>query len=201
MEFFGLGSGMTVLEVMAGSGYYTEMLSAAVNPNGRLYAQNDIMAMRMRNGAIEKAIKKRLSGNRLSNVELLTGKITDLGLHEEVDAATWILNLHDIYIFGGEDAVLNALAGIMQALKPGGVLGIVDHVGSPSQENTYLHRIDPVIVEDLLFQAGFIVTGRSDVLANPEDDHTLHVFEPEIRGRTDRMVIRAIKPGYGSIQR
>jgi predicted methyltransferase len=201
MEFFGIDSGMTVLELMAGTGYYTEMLSAAVNYTGKVYAQNDIMAMRMRYGAVEKAIRKRLAGNRLPNVELWSRKITDLRLDEEVDAATLILNLHDLYIFGGEEGALNALASIMQALKPGGILGIVDHVGAPDQENKYLHRIDPVIVEELLYRAGFIVTGRSDILGNPGDDHSLHVFDPGIRGKTDRMVIRAIKPNYRSSQR
>ena len=196
IEFFGIDSGMTVLEIMAGSGYYTELLSAAVNYNGKVYAQNDIMVMRMRYAAIEKAISHRLAGNRLPNVELLQKNVTDLKLEQTVDAATLILNLHDLYIFGGEDKALNILNSIMQLLKPGGILGIVDHIGAPDQENTYLHRIDPVIVEELLYRAGFIVTGRSDILTNPEDDHTLHVFEPDIRGKTDRMVIRAIKPNY-----
>jgi len=157
--------------------------------------------MRMRYGAIEKAIAHRLAGNRLPNVELWTRKLTDLRLEEEIDVATLILNLHDLYIFGSEEEALNVLTSIMQTLKPGGVLGIVDHIGAPDKENTYLHRIDPVIVEELLYRAGFIITGRSDILSNPEDDHSLHVFEPEIRGKTDRMVIRAIKPNYRSLQR
>jgi predicted methyltransferase len=201
LDFLGIESGMTVLEIMAGAGYYTEMLSAAVGYDGKVYAQNDIMMMRKRYGAIEKRITKRLRGNRLPNVEILTQYITDLEFQESIDAATLILNLHDLYIFGGEEEALNALNSIMQALKPGGILGIVDHVGAPDQENNYLHRIDPVTVEELLFRAGFIVTGRSNILSNPEDNHSLHAFEADIRGKTDRLVIRAIKPNYSSIQR
>jgi predicted methyltransferase len=201
LDFFGIQSGMTVLDIMAGTGYYSEMLSAAVGYDGKVYAQNDIMIMRNRYGAIEKIISKRLAGNRLPNVEILTQYITDLEFQESIDAATLILNLHDLYIFGGEEETLNALNSIMLALKPGGILGIVDHVGAPDQENNYLHRIDPVTVEDLLFRAGFIVTGRTNILSNPKDDHTLHAFEADIRGKTDRLVIRAIKPNYSSIQR
>jgi len=196
MEFFGIDSGMTVLELMSGTGYYTEMLAAAVNYNGKVFAHNNIMTMRVRNGAIERAITGRLAENRLPNVKLLTKEITELELTEEVDVVTLILNLHDLYIFGGEEEALNVLISIMQILRPGGALGIVEHIGSPDQDNNYLHRIDPVVVEELLFRAGFIITGRSKLLANTEDDHSLHVFDPKIQGKTDRMVIRAIKPNF-----
>jgi predicted methyltransferase len=196
LEFIGIKDGMTVLEIMAGTGYYTELLSAAVGSEGNVYAQNDVMAMRMRYAAIEKAITTRLQDNRLNNVQLLTRYISDLDMLEAVDAATLILNLHDLYIYGGEELALNALSNVMKALKPGGILGIVDHNGSPDQENKYLHRIDMVIVEELLYRAGFVVTGRSDILRNPEDTLTLHVFDPEIRGNTDRFLIRAMKPMY-----
>lgn len=196
MNFFGIDEGMTILEMMAGQGYYTELLSAAAGNSGKVYAHNEFMAMRMRYGAHEKAMKKRLSNNRLSNVELLIQNSDDLQLEGVADAATLILNLHDLYIYGGEEKALAVLSSILIALKPGGILGIVDHVGSPELDNTYLHRIDPVIIDELLYRAGFIVTGRSDVLSNMEDDHSLHVFEPEIKGQTDRLVIRALKPNY-----
>ncbi len=163
-----------------------------------VYAQNDQMAMRIRYGAIEKAISSRLQNNRLPNVQLWTHEITDLDLNESIDAATLILNLHDLFIYGGQELALDALSSIMQALKPGGILGIVDHNGAPDQENRYLHRIDMVIVEELLYLAGFVVTGRSDLLRNPEDTLSLHVIDPEIRGNTDRFVIRAMKPMYFS---
>ncbi len=196
MDFLGIGEGMTVLELMAGRGYYTELLSAAVGTTGKVYAHNELMAMRMRYGAYEKAFKTRLADDRLANVELWIEKLDNLKLQGVADAATLILNLHDLYIYGGEEKALTVLNNVLTALKPGGILGIVDHVGSPEQDNTYLHRIDPVIIDELLFRAGFVVTGRSNILYNPEDDHALHVFDPTIKGQTDRMIIRAIKPNY-----
>ena len=196
MNFFGIDEGMTILELMAGQGYYTELLSAAAGNSGKVYAQNEFMAMRMRYAAYEKAMKNRLSNSRLPNVEPWVHELDDLQLEGVADAATLILNLHDLYIYGGEERALTVLSNIFIALKPGGILGIVDHVGSPEMNNTYLHRIDPVIIEELLFRAGFIVTGRSDILSNMEDDHSLHVFDPAIKGQTDRLVIRALKPNY-----
>lgn len=193
LEFLDVREGMTVLDLMAGPGYYTELLSAAVGPAGKVYSHNDIMALRMHYGAVQKAINQRLSNNRLPNTELWTNRINELDMVEMIDVATLMLNLHDLYIFGGEPQVLNALASIMQALKPGGILGVEDHVGNPGNNNQ-LHRIDPRIAESLLVRAGFIIVNKSSLLSNPIDDHTLHVFDPAIRGNTDRFVIKAMKP-------
>jgi predicted methyltransferase len=196
LHFLGISEGMTVLELMAGRGYYTELLSAAVGTSGKVYAHNEFMAMRMRYSAYEKSMDNRLANGRLNNVKLLIEDLEDLQLKGIADVATLILNLHDLYIYGGEEKVVSVLNNIMTALKPGGILGIVDHIGSPEIDNIYLHRVDPVIVDELLFHAGFIVTGRSDILNNPDDDHSLHVFDPAIKGQTDRLIIRAIKPNY-----
>jgi predicted methyltransferase len=193
LEFLGVSEGMTALDLMAGSGYYTELLSAAVGVNGKVYAQNDVMALRMRYGAIHKAINQRLSNNRLPNTRLWIKRINELDMVELADIATLMLNMHDLYIYGGEPAVLSALASIMQALKPGGILGVEDHIGNPGNNNQ-LHRIDPLIAEQLLVRAGFIIVDKSTLLSNPVDDHTLHVFDPMIRGNTDRFVIKAMKP-------
>lgn len=193
LEFLGIGTGMTVIDLMAGPGYYTELLSAAVGPAGKVYSQNDVMELRMRYGAIHKAVNQRLSNNRLPNTELWTRHIDELGMVELADAALLMLNLHDLYIYGGEQRVQAALASILQALKPGGILGIEDHVGMPGDNNA-LHRIDPALAEQMLVRAGFVVVDKSDLLANPLDDHTLHVFDPAIRGNTDRFVIKAMKP-------
>ena len=193
LEFLGVSEGMTVLDLMAGPGYYTELLSAAVGASGKIYSQNDIMVLRMHYGAIQKAINQRLSNNRLPNTELLTRPVNDLGMVELADIATLMLNLHDLYIFGGEQEVLAALTSIMQALKPGGILGVEDHIGKPGNNNQ-LHRIDPVVAEELLIRAGYIIVAKSNILSNPVDDHTLHVFDPTIRGSTDRFVIKAMKP-------
>lgn len=82
-------------------------------------------------------------------------------------------------------------------MKTGAVLGVVDHraaPGSPPESGESLHRIDPQLVIDQLQAAGFELTGESDLLANPEDDLQRNVFDPAIRGRTDKFVLRFVKP-------
>lgn len=63
--------------------------------------------------------------------------------------------------------------------------------GRPDEDNAKLHRIEVSDVERLLTAAGFVIEARSDLLANPEDNHMLNVFDPDIRRRTDRVVLRA----------
>ena len=57
-----------------------------------------------------------------------------------------------------------------------------------------MHRIDPSIVISEVEAAGFVLYDSSDLLRNVEDDHSKGVFAPEIRGKTDRFVLRFGKP-------
>ena len=56
------------------------------------------------------------------------------------------------------------------------------------------HRIDPKVVKADFKRAGFVFAGSSDVLRNPADDHSLLVFDPKIRGKTDRFIFKFKKP-------
>ncbi len=108
--------------------------------------------------------------------------------------------MHDIYNgFGdqpaGEAPALEFLKGIYAALKPGGVLGVIDHVGVAGQDNKAFHRITLQQARDVLTKAGFKIEAESTILANPADDHTKAVFDPAVRGKTDQFMIRARKPG------
>ena len=83
-------------------------------------------------------------------------------------------------------------------MKPGAVIGIIDHVaaagGDTRQIVEKLHRIDPAIVRADFEKAGFVLEESSDLLRNPDDDHSLLVFDPKIRGKTDRFMFRFRKP-------
>ena len=57
-----------------------------------------------------------------------------------------------------------------------------------------MHRIDPAIVIRELEAAGFALIEQGDFLRNPADDHAKAIFNPEIRGRTDRFVLKFRKP-------
>ncbi len=193
LSFLGVKRGMTAIDLIAGGGYYTELLAAAVGPDGRVYSQNTDRLLDMRDGVNRKAIEARFADNRLPNAEIWLRDIPELGLENTADFALLSLNLHDLYIRAGEDGTVEQLQVIRQALKPGGILGVIDHAGVSGQDNNSLHRIEPELLEKLLLDAGFTIEARSDLLANPDDDYSKNVFAPEVRGKTDRIIIRAIR--------
>ncbi len=194
MTFFGVDTGMTVLDLLTGAGYSAEILSAAVGPQGTVYAQNSFLVLRLIGGEHHQAMLTRLEGDRLPNVRYLIVDAPDLPFEEDIDFVLWGLNLHDEYHTRGEASALAVLKTLHRALKPGGILALSDHVGIAGQDNAALHRIEPVIAIDLLKQAGFTIEATSDLLANPDDDHTREIFADGLRYNTDQFLIRARKP-------
>ncbi len=193
LEFLGVEAGMTTLDVLAAGGYYTEVLANVVGPEGRVYAQNPGAMLRFGGGRNDRALTDRLMANRLPNVRRLDREFDDLGLVAgSVDVAITALNFHDIYN-NSPEAALGVLVAVKHVLRSGGLLGIIDHVGNPGADNGALHRIDPALVVAAAEKAGFSVT-RSDLLANPEDDHSQGPFVPELRGATDRFILKLTKP-------
>ncbi len=193
LDFLGVEAGMTTLDVLASGGYYTEVLAQVVGDDGIVYAQNFAMALRFGKGRNDRALTDRLAFNRLPNVRRLDREFDDLGLvRGSVDVAITALNFHDIYNNSPEaaQAVLQVMFGV---LKPGGVLGIIDHVGKADADNAKLHRMDPALAIAAAEAAGFVVES-SDLLANSADDHSQGPFTPGLRGNTDRFVLKLTKP-------
>jgi len=190
VEFLGVEDGMTALDVIAGGGYWTEVLSAAVGASGKVYMQNPAF-MTSRPGYEEREEAKL---DRLGNVEPLHGDLGDGGIAGEVDVAITSMNFHDQYNSGGLEAGTAFLRSIYDVLKPGGVLGVIDHVGMAGQDNSELHRVEPEAAKEALENAGFTVEDESDALANPDDPHTVGVRDESVSGRTDKFLIRARKP-------
>lgn len=199
LEFIGIQPGDVVLEMWAGGGYYTELLAHIVGESGKIVAHENTPIIAFAGEAYE----KRHAENRLPNAEILIAENNELTLEpDSFDAATIILNYHDLYWsseeYGWDQIDIPAFhAQLFQSIKPGGILAIVDHQaasGSPGETGNTLHRIDSAIVIAELTAAGFVLDGESDALRNADDDHTKGVFDPEIRGKTDRYVLRFRKP-------
>jgi predicted methyltransferase len=166
-----------------------------VGPQGRVYAQNPARVLQFRDGANEKAISARLANGRLPNVTRLDREMSDLGLEPgSVEVAITSLNYHDIYNGSGPAAAEGFLKTTLGLLKPGGAFAIIDHEGVAGADNATLHRIPKSIVVDQARAAGFEIAADSDLLANPADDHTLGVFDPALRGHTDRFLLVLRKP-------
>ncbi len=190
VQFFGIETGDTVADMIAAGGWFTEVLSAAVGPSGKVYSSNPAFLVQQ---DAETALHKRLG-----NVVAVHGPLAEGGA-ANVDAIVTAQNLHDIYNGfddqpAGEPAAVEFLRSLYAALKPGGVLGVIDHVGIAGQDNKTLHRMQPQQARDALRKAGFTIEEESPLLANPADDHTKGVFDPSIRGTTDQFMFRARKP-------
>ncbi len=141
-----------------------------------------------------KALAERIC-DRLNNVDKVDSTWAELA-HSgaQYDVALSALNFHDVYYMQSPEAAAEMMSAVFAALKPGGVFGVIDHVGSADGDNSALHRIDMAIAVDLASAAGFIVEDNSDLLTNSEDDHTQGVFADELRGHTDRFVLKVRKP-------
>ena len=112
------------------------------------------------------------------------------------------LNYHDTYWESAKYGMkrmdpTSFLKTIYAAIKPGGIVGVIDHVANPgdTRENVEkYHRIDPATVKADFERAGFKLAAEERILRNPADDHTLLVFNPQIRGKTDRFIYKFRKP-------
>lgn len=196
LGFFGIEPGMSVLELFAGGGYYTEVLNAVVGPGGKVHAHNNAAYVAFN----DNELGRREQAGRLPNVETVVAEANDLEFPaQQFDAALMILTYHD-FLFSSEqfnwpDVDEHALLDqLCTWLKPGGVLGVVDHVANPggdaSEIAVGLHRVDPARVRGDIERHCFELVAESEVLANPDDDHTLRMSDDAIRWQTDRFVMK-----------
>jgi len=199
LEFAGLGPGMSVLDMFAGGGYYTELAAYVVGAPGRVVAYNNTGYSM----AASKAIASRYAGGRLANVEQLTSENNALELPPGAfDVVLFILSYHDVYYLDGERGWTQIdrpamLKTLFDSVKPGGRVIVADHVataGMPAAEVRALHRIDPELIKADFQAAGFRYDGETDVLRNPDDDFGVIAMAPNVRGKTDRAVMRFVKP-------
>jgi predicted methyltransferase len=190
IEFLGIEDGMTALDVFAVGGWFTEVLSAAVGPSGKVYSQNPAF-FTSREGFID---AESARNERLGNVAPIHGEIAAANINGQVDVAITNNNLHDLYNRGGEEAAMPLIKGVYDALKPGGVFGVIDHVGIVGQDNAQLHRMNLDAARAMLVEAGFAIVEESDLLRNPADDHTRGPNDASLGGNSDRFLIKAQKP-------
>ena len=197
MAFAHVKPGDRVLELIPGSGYFTRLFSRIVGPSGHVYAiwpqpyaDEDVPDVNAWKAASAKA--------PWTNVTVLVQPATQLTVPQSVDVVFTSQNYHDYpdkFMGRIDPSVFNK--AVYRALKPGGLLIIVDHAAEPGsgmRDTDTLHRIDPAIVKTQVLAAGFKFDGESTLLRNPADDHKLLVFNPAIRGKTDQFIYRFRKP-------
>ena len=204
LVFAGIKPGDQVADIIPGQGYFTRPFATIVGPKGHVFAIVPSSVDKLPPG-FGNALKKGADAmNALaSSVKNVSALIEPLekgakGLTPSPLDLVWTSqNYHDVYGYFGEAAAGHMNEAVFAALKPGGVYVVVDHAataGSGARDATTLHRIDPATVKAQVLAAGFLFDGESDVLHNAADPHTVVVFAPEIRGRTDQFVFKFHKP-------
>jgi len=196
LNFIDLQSGMKVLDLFAGSGYYSELLSYAVGPSGRVVSHTNTLY----ESSTGEEAARRFKDKRLPNVSRFIREINNLGLEKSsFDRVVLVLVYHDIYFTADYWPPVDRddfFRLIYRSLKPGGELVVIDHsapAGTGKSAAQTLHRIDEVFAKQDIESAGFVFGGALDVLRNPDDERTLSVFDESIRTKTDRFVFRFIK--------
>lgn len=195
LTFAQVKPGQTVADLVPGGGYWTRIFSGAVGPRGHVFSVwPDSMAAP---GKPYEARVKALADEKLPNVESIVVPFGAFVLPRPVDIVFTSQNVHDFPNQGFGSLDLTAFGKqVYAALKPGGRFIVIDHAGAPgtgqTQTNT-LHRIEPSAVRQAMEAAGFRFAGSSNVLANPQDDHSLRVFDPALRGHTDQFIYAFVK--------
>jgi len=168
---------MSVVDFIAGRGYYTSLFARMLNNSGNLYSVK---------GKLE---KRDLS--KFNNISVL--KELDLSdLNEPVDRIFTALNYHDIINKKGFDRQ-KLLKTIHSKLNDNGYFIVIDHNAAPGtgiSQTKKLHRVENTFVLNEIINAGFILDRSSTALANPSDHFTTDVWQESTKGKTDRFVYR-----------
>lgn len=195
LAFLGLEQGDAAVDVISGGGYWAEILARAVGENGSVTA---FEPEQFYDAEAWSALSEREPGiavERYPFEKFAPGA-------DRFDFAIMNLNYHDVYWESEEYKLPRTdpeqfLAALYATMKPGGVVGVIDHTGKPGDTRKTVddfHRIDPAVVRADFEKAGFVLEAESDMLANPDDPLDVGVFDPAIRGKTDRFVMKFVKP-------
>ena len=196
LRLAGFKPGMTVADFLAADGYWSELLSYIVGPKGHVILINN----KAYEGWSEHGYERRLAHGQLPNVEYKLAETEQLGLADNsLDGVILIKVYHDLYWVDSDpkspwpkmdpNVVLN---GIARAVKPGGILLIVDHSAKPgtgSADAGSLHRIDEKYALSDFEKHGFTLITTSDLLRRPEDARDQITYKGPMVGKTDRFVM------------
>jgi predicted methyltransferase len=199
LQFLGLKSGMKVLDLFGGNAYWAEITAPVVGPKGHVTVWEPTQFY---SDKTKQSFATFMAAH--PNVSIVTSPFEAPDLPKNY--ADWVIlndNYHDTYWQNPKLKIPqmdpNAFVkAVYAAMKPGATIGVIDHVASPNNDTRAtvekFHRIDPNVVKADFKRAGFVFVGSSDLLRNPADAHDLLVFDPKIRGKTDRFIFKFQKP-------
>ena len=192
MEFAGVKPGMVVADIFSAGGYWTELLSNAVGPTGKVLAINNVAYAQYS----KDDRKARYTEGRLPNVEHHLIEASWFNMPQKVDLVVIFMAYHDVYWVGEKDGwpEINTdgfIESVKRMLKPGGKLLIVDHNAAPGTGKEIagkLHRLNEDWSKKSLIAHGFIFDKSYDGLRHKDDPLDKMVYDPSIKGKTDRYV-------------
>jgi len=189
LAFTGVRPGMTVLDVVAGGGYTSELLARAVGPNGRVYSQTS----RGPSATLAERTRRPAGANIVVFAQPLDTPVPAAVAANGLDLVTLMFNYHDLGAAGVDRARMNA--AIFAALKPGASYVVADHsgrAGTGITESATLHRVEEVLVRREVEAAGFRLAAEGMFLRNPADPRDRE--EPDPPQPKDEFVLRFVKP-------
>jgi predicted methyltransferase len=217
LSFFGLTDAMTVLEIWPGSGWYTDILAPVLHDNGKLIVASydpNLPDQPVYRYQLHNELMGKFSGNpqvfgKVKAIAWSDPKTQSLNAAGQVDMVLTFRNIHGWISDGLAEAVF---ADFNEVLKPGGRLGIVQHrapAGADAKTSIEQGYVPEATVIALANAAGFSLLAKSEVNANPKDDHEhpegVWTLPPSLRlgdsnrdeylriGESDRMTLLFIK--------
>lgn len=198
LAFVGVKAGDKVADYATGSGYFTRLFADVVGPEGHVFATVPGNFFKFPSVIKATADLQAYAATRPNVTVILASALDAAKTPEKLDMFWISQNYHDLHdkFMGPVDlAAFNKT--VYDALKPGGIYVVLDHVaakGSPADVTETLHRIEPSTVRREVEAVGFKFEGESAILANPADPHTKGVFDQSIRGHTDQFIYKFRKP-------
>jgi predicted methyltransferase len=199
LQFLGLRPGMHVLDLFGANRYWSEIMAPAVGPKGSVLVWEPAQFFKPEAQTAFDAFKTKNPNVSITVTPFETPAVP----RNSVDFVILNENYHDTYWQNDKYKIPRMdpaafLKVVYDAMKPGAVIGVIDHVANANSDTRAtvdkLHRIDPNVVKADFRRAGFVFAGSSDILRNAADDHSIEVHDPKIRGKTDRFIFKFKKP-------
>jgi predicted methyltransferase len=227
LTFFGLQDGMTVMEIWPGGGWYTEIIAPVMKDHGEFIVAGwdvDVPDQPGYRYNLQEAMLEKFAAapEIYGEVKVQPYSPPQSASLGEADSVDLLLTFRNTHGWINDGLAADVYAEFARVLKPGGVLGVVQHrgdEGADAVESAKTGYVPEAAVIAMAEAAGLVLDGRSEVNANPADDHA-HEFgvwtlPPTLRacrdieddaekaacaakyqaiGESDRMTLRFRKP-------
>jgi len=194
LKYFGVRQGMVVLNLHSGGDRYGKALSSIVGSTGRVVAQDSLPYLSFMNNELAARYTDALAGADNKQLKLAPNVF---------DAVIMIKSYHDEYFVSEDEGWVridrsDLLREIFTTLKPGGVLGFVDHEpdsgATQAEIGSRSRRIDPALIKHDMARAGFIFDEEIDELRSSDDDLAYPVIASSAHDYTNNIILRFRKP-------